>query len=204
MLFGKFRFKSCFAAAAAALLLCLAVTWSPAGLQAEPREQKVDPTHTSVNFVISHGGFTKVPYQFRKVEVTKFVFDPDDVANSKVSASVEAASLDSNHYYRDNFTRSEVFLDARKFKDITFESTEIKKSGDNTGTMTGNLTIKDVTKPIAFDVVYNKGGKHLSGKYSIDGFTATGTFKRSDYGVEAFLPWVGDEIEVTIMLEAHR
>ena len=70
--------------------------------------------------------------------------------------------------------------------------------------MTGDMTIKDVTKPVTFDVVYNKGGKHIRGKYMIDGFTARGKIKRSDFGVKAFIPWVGDEIDITIMLEAHR
>lgn len=187
-----------------ALVLAAAVGWAPLVAQAEPREQKVDLSHTSITFLISHGDFTRVPYQFRKVDKVDFTFDPEDVSKSKVSVSIEAASIDSNHFYRDNFTRSEVFLDARKHKDITFVATNIEKTGDNTGKMTGDLTIKDVTKPVTFDVVYNKGGKHLSGKYEIDGFTATGSFKRSDFGIKAFIPWVGDEIEVMMMLEAHR
>ena len=204
MLSGKARYFSLAISSIMALLLGLVATSLPTGAQAEPRNQKVDLSHTSVSWVISHGGFTKVPYQFRKIDKADFVFDVEDVANSKVNVSIEAASLDSNHFYRDNFTRSEVFLDARKFKDITFNSTKIWKTGDTTGKMTGDMTIKDVTKPVTFDVVYNKGGKHIRGKYMIDGFTARGKIKRSDFGVKAFIPWVGDEIDITIMLEAHR
>jgi polyisoprenoid-binding protein YceI len=200
MVSRTFQFRS----AVGGVALALALTSMSSALRAEPRTLNVDLTHTSINWVIGHGGFSKVPYQFRKIDKFELVFDPDEVSNSKVSVSVEAASLDSNHFYRDNFTRSEVFLDARKFKDITFESTKISKTGDNTGTMTGDMTIKDVTKPVTFDVVFNKSGKHLSGKYMIDGFTATGTIKRSDFGVKAFLPWVGDEIEITIMAEGHH
>jgi polyisoprenoid-binding protein YceI len=54
------------------------------------------------------------------------------------------------------------------------------------------------------DVTYNKGGKHISGNYSIDGFTATGKLKRSDFGMKAFIPWIGEDIEFVIQLEAKR
>lgn len=171
---------------------------------AEPVKEKVDMSHTAVLFNIWHGGFTPVTYQFRTVETVELVFDREDVSKSSVKAVVETASIDSNHFYRDNFTRSETFLNVKKFPKATFESTKISKTGDNTGKMTGNLTIMDVTKEVTFDVTYNKGGKHLSGKYSIDGFTAKTTFKRSDFGMKEFIPWVGDEIELVINLEAHR
>ena len=180
------------------------MAFQPASAIAAPMAQKVDDGHTSVHFAIWHGGFTKVMGEFRKVEVTEFVFDPDDVANSKVSAKIDAASLDSNHYYRDNYTRSDTFLNAVKFPTIDFKSTKVWKTGDQAGKMTGDLTLRGVTKPVTFDITYNKGGKHLSGKYSIDGFTATATVKRSDFDIKAFLPWVADEVEITIQLEAWR
>ncbi|MPZ56408.1 MAG: hypothetical protein GEU91_07875 [Rhizobiales bacterium] len=119
-------------------------------------------------------------------------------------AVVEAASLDSNHYFRDNWARSDASLNVWKFKTINFESTKIERTGDNTGRMTGNLTMHGVTHPITMDVTYNKGGKHLSGKYSIDGFTAAGTLKRTDFGMKAFIPWIGEEMEFIIQFEAHR
>jgi hypothetical protein len=109
--------------------------------------------HTAVFWKVSHGGFSTVSSQFRKIDLVVITFDPDDVANSRVKASIEAASLDSNHYYRDNFTHSERFLNAREFMHITFESSAIAQTGESTGTMTGEL-----------DVTYNKTGEHLSGK----------------------------------------
>ena len=103
--------------------------------------------------------------------------------NSKVNVEIEAASLDSNHAYRDNWARSEALLDVWKFRTINFESTKIEKTGENTGKMTGNLTMHGVTQPVTMDVTYNKAGMHLSKKYSIDGFTAKGKLKRSDFGM---------------------
>lgn len=187
-----------------ALTMGAAVAISAASANAEPRELDVDLSHTAVFFEIGHGGFSKVIGEFREINDVQVVFDPEDVSNSKVSASIVAASLDSNHYYRDNFTRSDKFLGAREFKDITFESTEIKKTGENTGTMTGDLTLRDVTKPVTFDVTLNKTGEHLSGEYMIDGFTATTTIMRSDFGIDAFIPWVADEVDIRIELEGHH
>jgi polyisoprenoid-binding protein YceI len=171
---------------------------------AEPRALEVDIAHTAVFWKISHGGFSKVIGQFRKIDLVEVTFDPATVANSKVKASIEAASLDSNHYYRDNFTRSEQFLDAREFKDITFESRKIEQTGANTGTMAGDLTLHGVTRPVTFNVTYNKTGQHLSGNYQIDGFSAETTIKRSDFGIDAFIPWVGDEVEILIEVEGHH
>jgi polyisoprenoid-binding protein YceI len=186
------------------LVLGLALALPCAAAQSAPREQKVDIEHVSVNWMIGHGGFTKVVGQFRQINRASFVFDREDVSKSKVSVEIEAASLDSNHHYRDNWARSEACLDVWKFRTITFESTKIEKTGDNKGTMTGNLTMHGVTQPITMNVTYNKGGKHLSGKYSIDGFAATGMLKRSDFGMKAFIPWIGDEIEFMIQFEAQR
>ena len=204
MISRVFQSASAMRGLAAAMALGASLTWVTAGAIAAPMKQKVDDGHTSVHFMIFHGGFSKVMGEFRKVDVTEFVFDPEDVSNSKVSATIDAASLDSNHYFRDNYTRSETFLNVIKNPTITFVSTKVWKTGDHTGKMTGDLTLRGVTKPVTFDITYNKGGKHLSGKYSIDGFTATGKINRSDFDMKAFLPWVADEVEIVMQLEAWR
>lgn len=186
-----------------ALALALALLAPATAAKAEPRDLAVDLSHTSVHWFIGHGGFSRVIGQFRAINEAKVVFDPDDVSNSQVSAVIDAASLDSNHYFRDNYTRSDTFLDVRQHPTITFTSTEIAETGENTGTMTGDLTLRGVTKPVTFEVNWNGSGPHLSGKYQIDGFTASTTVNRQDFGIEAFSPWVADEIEILIQLEGH-
>ena len=200
----KARHKRPIASAVAALGLGLGIAFATPAAVAEPIKEKVDLTHTSVHFNVWHGGFSQVTYLFRTVKVEEFIFDRTDVSKSKVKAVVETSSIDSNHFYRDNFTRSDTFLNSKKFPTATFESTKIEKTGDKTGKMTGNLTMVGMTKPVTFDVTYNKGGPHLRGKFAIDGFTVRGTIKRSDWGIKAFIPWVGDEIEIVIQMEAHR
>jgi polyisoprenoid-binding protein YceI len=182
-----------------ATILCLATA-----AQAQPRKQDVDLDHVSVHWSVSHGGFSKVTGQFRQINKVEFMFDRGDVSKSSVKVEIEAASLDSNHFFRDNWARSEAELNVWKFRTITFESSAIEKTGENTGTMTGSLTMHGVTHPVTMDVTYNKGGKHISGNYSIDGFTAQGKLKRTDFGMKAFIPWIGEEIEFVIQLEAKR
>jgi polyisoprenoid-binding protein YceI len=187
------------------LAAALGLTLLPlAASQAEPRKQEVDLDHVSILWSISHGGFSQVAGQFRQINKVDFTFDRDDVSKSGVTVEVEAASLDSNHGFRDNWARSEASLNVWKFRTIKFESAKIEKTGDQTGKMTGNLTMHGETHPITLDVTYNKGGKHLSGKYSVDGFTAKGMLKRSDFGMKAFTPAIGDEVEFVVQFEAKR
>ena len=191
-------FRTITVATLATLLNLATAAW------AQAPKQDVDLDHVSVIWSVSHGGFSKVTGQFRQINKVEFVFDRSDVSKSSVKVEIEAASLDSNHAYRDNWARSEAELNVWKFRTITFESTKIEKTGDNTGRMIGNLTMHGVTHPVTMDVTYNKGGKHISGNYSIDGFTATGKLKRSDFGMKAFIPWIGEDIEFVIQLEAKR
>jgi polyisoprenoid-binding protein YceI len=202
MTFGKFWYLTTKAIAMPAGVLALALALPLSEAQAQAK--KADLEHTSIHWTVWHGGFSKVVGQFRQVNRFDLIFDRNDVSKSKVSVEIEAASLDSNHYFRDNWARSDAELNVWKFRTIKFESTKIEKTGDNKGTMTGDLTIRDVTRPITLEVTYNKGGKHISGKYSIDGFTATGKLKRSDFGLKAFIPWIGDDMEIMIQTEAVR
>jgi polyisoprenoid-binding protein YceI len=185
-------------AALGVMLLPWAVT------RAEPRKGDPDLDHISVYWSVSHQGFSKVTGQFRQISKAEFVFDPEDVSRSAVTVEIEAASLDSNQAFRDNWARSENELNVWKFRTIKFESTKIEKTGDQTGRMMGNLTMHGETHPITMEVIYNKAGKHISGKYSIDGFTAKGMVKRSDFGMKAFTPVIGDEVEFVVQFEAKR
>ena len=204
MSFATFRYSPFGLNAIAAAALGMSMLVSPLPTQAEPQKADVDMEHVSVHWSIWHGGFSTITGQFRQINKVDMMLDRKDPTKSKVSVEIEAASIDSNHPYRDNWIRSETELDVWKFRTITFESTKIEKTGENTGKMTGNLTMHGVTQPVTMDVTYNKAGMHLSKKYSIDGFTAKGKLKRPDFGLKAFIPWVGEEVEFVIQLEAKR
>jgi len=204
MVFGHFRCVPINAATLIAAALSVALLLPAASAQAQPQKVDVDLEHVAVTWTISHGGFSSVMGQFRQINKAEMTLDRKDPANSKVSVEIEAASIDSNHAYRDNWIRSETELDVWKHRTITFESTKIEKTGEKTGTMTGNLTMHGVTHPVTMDVTYNKSGLHLSKKYTIDGFTAKGKLKRTDFGMKAFIPWIGEEVEFVIQLESKR
>ena len=146
-MFGCFRCMSFGSATllAAAFGLALLLPATPA--QSQAQKVDVDLEHVAVTWTISHGGFTSVMGQFRQINKAEMTFDRKDPANSKVSVEIEAASIDSNHAYRDNWIRSEAELDVWKHRTITFESTKIEKTGENSGKMTGNLTMHGVTHP---------------------------------------------------------
>jgi len=204
MAFGIFRSAPAYGGTllGASVGLMLLLPSAPALAQAQ--KVNVDLEHVAVTWSISHGGFSSVMGQFRQINKAEMTFDRKDPSNSKVSVEIEAASIDSNHPYRDNWIRSEAELDVWKHRTITFESTKIEKTGENTGKMTGNLTMHGVTHPVTMDVTYNKSGLHLSKKYTIDGFTAKGKLKRTDFGMKAFIPWIGEEVEFVIQLETQR
>jgi polyisoprenoid-binding protein YceI len=204
MIFGHVRRVPLKAAAYIAVMLSLGLLLAAAPAAAQPQKVDVDLEHVAVTWSISHGGFSSVMGQFRQINKAEMTFDRKDPANSKINVEIEAASIDSNHAYRDNWIRSEAELDVWKHRTITFESTKIEKTGENTGKMTGNLTMHGVTHPVTMDVTYNKSGLHLSKKYTIDGFTAKGKLKRTDFGMKAFIPWIGEEVEFVIQLESKR
>ena len=96
------------------------------------------------------------------------------------------------------------FFDVENHPNMTFKSTNIELTGDNTANVTGDLTILETTKLVTLTVTHNKTGKHpFSGKDSI-GFSATGNIKRSDFGMNYGLPNVGDDVELRLEIEAFQ
>jgi len=195
--------------AATGLALAVGLTAMTFGGAAQAESKPfVDRGHTSIHFHVTHGGFTPTIFQFRQIDKVEFSFDPSAPEKGKVAFVIDAASLDSNHYFRDNWARSAAELNVWKFPKITFTSTKVEKTGANTGKVTGNLTMHGVTKEITANVKYSTG-RHFSGKVTVHGFTATGVLKRSDFGLKTFtkvgkLNWVGDDIHFTVLLEQKR
>lgn len=208
MMFHNIRNSSAKATAILVLPIGVAAFAAPAA-QAQMVKPTVDSNHSLVLFSVSHGGFAQVIGRFRTIKQVDFKFDPKNVENSKIKFVVDAASLDTNHAYRDNWARSAHELNVWKFPTVTFQSTKVVKTGTNSGKVTGNLTMHGVTKQITVDVIRIKSGKHFNGKTWIDAFKAVGKIKRSDFGMKMFTmigktPWIGDEITFTVYLEQNQ
>jgi len=163
-------------------------------------EYKMDPMHGYVTFTYSHLGLSNPQISFRAVDAS-ITLDADDPAKSAVNVTIEADSIDSDVPLFDEHLNSENWFDTDEYPEITFVSTSLTHDSDDhtKGTLTGNLTIKDVTKPVTLDVtMLGAVSEHLVKKRPTVGVEATTTLLRSDFGLGAYAPAVGDEITITI------
>ena len=175
-------------------------------------EYAMDLQHTSVNFRVSHMGLSRYTARFTKAE-GKLAFDPANPAAQSVTATIDAGSLQTNYPEPakldfDAQVEKE-FLDTAKYPTITFTSTKVEPTGARTAKVTGDLTLHGVTKPVTLEATFNGGYKagSMDPMGARIGFSAHGTFKRSDFGISYGIPapgttmGVGDEVEVTIEAE---
>jgi polyisoprenoid-binding protein YceI len=163
----------------------------------------IDPRHASVVARVKHMGVSLYTLRFDTFDAS-FDYDPSHPEATRLTASVDPASLDVNADYAKQF--AEEFLSASKFPKATFTATQMQTTGDGTGTMTGNLTLMGVTKPVTFNVTLIGAGHEVLpiplGRRAA-GFEATTTIKRSDFGSNYLLngDLVGDA--VTLQIEAE-
>ena len=162
----------------------------------------IDPTHTHVAFKIDHVGFSHVLGIFGNVAGT-LSFDPANVGASKLNVTIQADSLNTISSQRDADLKGADWLDTAEFATITYVGKTFTKTDDTHGTIVGDLTIRGVSKPVTLNVTFNKAGVHPMTKDDAVGFDATATFKRSDFGIKTYLPYIGDELSVDISTEAH-
>ncbi len=161
----------------------------------------LDPAHTDVLAQWSHFGFSNPSAHFGEAEGT-LVYDAADIGKSSVEVTLPLSGLNSFTAKFDEHLRSADFFDAARFPVATFKSTKVEAAGTNKLTVTGDLTIKDITRPVVLDVTVNGGGEHPMLKVPSVGFDANTTIKRSDFGVGAYAPNVGDEVKIRITTEA--
>jgi polyisoprenoid-binding protein YceI len=159
---------------------------------------KVDGGHTQVVFAWDHMGFTNNAGTIAEPTGT-LTLDKANPANSKVSVTFQVANLRTGVAKLDEHLLKPDFFDAAKFPTATFVSTSVKPEGTNGAEITGNLTLHGVTKPVTLDTqFYGVGPNPMTKKENI-GFVATGTIKRSDFGMGAFVPLVSDAIELKVI-----
>ena len=168
---------------------------------AKPVDYTIDPTHTATVFTWNHFGFSTPSANFSDIQGTISV-DNAKPANSAVNVTIPLSSLNTNVKALDEHLKNADFFDAEKYPNITFKSTKVQAVGNNKYKITGNLTVKNVTKPVVLDAVLNKQGVHPMTKAESIGFNATTSFDRSAFGVGAYVPNVGDKITVNITTEA--
>ena len=188
----------------AAAVLCLA---APGLLHAAPWE--FDPAHTGVHFKVRHLMISSVRGEFEKVS-GKIVYDEADVTKSSADITIDTGSINTRVAIRDEHLRSPDFLDVAKYPAISFKSKRVEKAGNGTLKMTGDLTIRGVTKEVVLTVEGPTTTiKDPGGNYRVGGQAIT-KINRKDFGLVWNKPLetggvvVGDEVEITIDVEIYK
>lgn len=165
---------------------------------------KSDPAHSEVDFSILHMGIANVHGRFGPVDCT-VVSNDQDVTKSTVQCTIHVDGVDTGVAARDNDLKSDHFFDVAHFPTANFVSTSVAKGGSGL-TIQGNLTLKGVTKPVTLDVTGPTGPMEGMGHKMHEGFEATTTIRRSDFGIAAGMPaaMLGDEVKLTIELDLAK
>ncbi|KGR79314.1 YceI family protein [Ureibacillus manganicus] len=167
----------------------------------------VDQSHSQVGFEVKHMMVSKVKGQFDAYTAEVEAENLEDLTTAQIAFSFDVASINTRSEDRDNHLKSGDFFDIEKYPAITFKSTNIEKDGDDYK-VTGDLTIKDVTKPVTFEVEFGGKGKNPWG-VEVYGFEAEAKINREEFG----LTWnaaletggvlVGKDIKIKVELEVN-
>ncbi|GEK29887.1 polyisoprenoid-binding protein [Kurthia zopfii] len=168
---------------------------------------KVDAAHSHLGFQVKHMMISKVKGTFENFDA-EMNLNPEDLTDAEIKFTIDVASIESRNEDRDNHLRSEDFFDADKFPKMTFVATDIKKTDADEYKLTGDFTIKDVTRPVTFDVEYGGKGTNPWG-VEVVAFEAETKINRKDFG----LSWnaaletggvlVGEDIKIKVEIEAN-
>lgn len=163
----------------------------------------LDASHSQVLFSYEHLGFSTTYGIFSGFE-GEITFDQEDPANSSVNVAMPVMSMFTGWEERKDHFMSDEFFGADEGDMVTFTSTAIEVTGEDTAMITGDLTMNDVTKSVVLDAKLNQLGDHPQAGKPWAGFDATTTLLRSDFNVDAFAPFISDEVAVKISIEAMK
>ena len=170
---------------------------------AAPEKYTLDSGHSQIVFSYNHLGFS-TGYGMFSGFAGEIMFDQADPAASSVSVSFPVKSILTGWQARFDHLMSPDFFGATDDEMVTFKSTAIKVTGEKTAKITGDLTLNDVTKSVVLDAVLNQVGEHPMEKKPWAGFSATTTLLRSDYNLGMFAPFVSDEVQLQMSVEAAK
>ena len=163
----------------------------------------LDPDHTSVLFKIGHLGYSLYVGRFNSVRAT-LDYDRDKPGQSELLVTIDPNSIDTGNDKLEATLTGKGYFDVSDNPQAMYAAKSIMIVDERHGVLNGELTLLGVTKPVPLDVVFNGGARNsLTGKYTI-GFTATGSLKRSDFGMKTLIPLVSDEVYLEINVEFER
>ncbi|GJE16251.1 YceI family protein [Methylobacterium marchantiae] len=177
-------------------------TPADAGPSSDPTQVKagayvLDPAHGKITWSVSHLGYSTYYGQITDV-AAKADLDPKDPAKSRLSVTIGMASINGLNDALNRHLQGPDFFDTTTFPTATFTATLVEPTSPTTARISGTLTLKGVAKPVAFDATFNQAGINPIDKRYTVGFDGRTVIKRSDFGVSAFLPAVGDEVSLRL------
>lgn len=180
-------------------LLALAL---PLPLLAAPEKYTLDEAHSYPSFEVNHLGFSTMRGRFDKVSGSVSI----DMAakTGSVQVNIDPASINTGLQKRDDHLRSDSFFDVAKYPSVTFKSSKLKFQGEQLVGADGELTLMGVSKPVSLSISHFKCGMHPMYKREYCGADASTTLKRSDFGMSTYLGAIGDEIKLSIEIEAAK
>lgn len=170
---------------------------------AAPEKYVLDASHSQILFSYNHLGYSTTWNMFSGFN-GEIMFDQEDPAASSVAIEFPVRSMFTGWEARFEHFMSADFFGAGEDEMVTFTSTAIDVTGDTTAKITGDLTLNGVTKPVVLDAVLNQVGDHPMQNKPWAGFSATTTLIRTDFELGQFAPFVSDEVEVQISVEAMK
>lgn len=181
----------------------------PLCAMAAPESYTIDPFHTFPNFEVNHLGMSNMRGQFGK---TTGKFSIDHAAKTgTLEITVQTTSLTTGdgdkgtrQRSRDEHLRSPDFFNVAEFPTMSYKTTSVKFNGDNPGTIEGNLTLLGVTKPLSLHIENWKCGANPMSKKEMCGGNASGTLKRTDFGMKFGVPAIGDDLKLWIEIEGYK
>lgn len=177
-----------------------AVTFLATGLVSADTYQ-FDKVHTQIFFSASHMGFSNPSGAFRDFD-GKFVYNEASPEKSSVEVTINTASIDMNDDTWNGHLQSDKWLNVAEYPTMTYKSTSVKKTGENTLAVTGDLTLHGKTKPVTLDVTVNKVGDQM-GKPKA-GFSAKATLDRTAFDMTTFAPMIGANVDIRIQVEGMK
>ena len=163
-----------------------------------------DKAHTNIQFSWDHFGFSTTSAGFEEFS-GELQFDPEDRANSSIEVTIDLDSVDSGFdTFNEHLTEKPEWFNTDEYPEATFTSTGIEALGEDRLRVTGDLTLKGVTKEITLETTINKIGKHPVSNAKTIGFDATTTVSRSAFDMGNYAPSVGDEVTISISSEMQR
>ena len=180
-------------------LLILAAVITSSITASAARTYRVDPVHSMALFSAKRFNVSQIHGRFHAISGT-IVTDQDDIEKSSVEIEIKTESVDTGNGRRDTHLRSPDFFNVKQFPVMKFKSTQVKKTGENSFEITGDMTIHGVTKSVTATaelIGSSEGGRGGS----LIGFETTFTLKRSDFGMNFMTGGIGDEIKITLAIQ---